>query len=252
MCENQVEIKKVEKKVEPVKKMVKPKVKLGPLVYKWSEAEAFTNDQWGPIYQKLLQAKATGKKLQIVGPYYSDEKNNTTFANLGLARAEEVKKMFIDKVDPKLILTSGKLIRTGAMDAKKTPFDGVKYLSWIVSNKNVKEINGKTLIYFPSNSSKEITNKDILNYLNDLTEQLKDNKNWDIQITGHTDTDGDEKSNYNLGLKRAKKIRTKLISKGIDGDRIRATSKGEIQPIAPNNTNAGKQKNRRVEIQIMK
>ncbi len=252
MCQTQV---KTEKVTPPPKPEIKPKkqvAKLGPLVYKWSEVNPITNDLWSNQMKKILAGKADGKKLQITAPYYADEKNNTKFANLGLARAEEVRRKYFRDIDPKLILTRGKLISSGAVKARQTPFDGWQYIKWVINNDNVKEIDGKIMIYFPTNSTKEISNKHILDYLNDLAKEMKLHPEWDLQITGHTDSDGDESANYKLGLGRAKKIKAKLVSKGVEASRIRATSKGENQPIASNKTKEGKQKNRRVEVQIMK
>jgi outer membrane protein OmpA-like peptidoglycan-associated protein len=68
-----------------------------------------------------------------------------------------------------------------------------------------------------------------------------------IEISGHTDNAGNPATNKKLSEKRAQACREYLISKGIDGSRITAIGYGDERPIAPNDTEAGRQQNRRIE-----
>jgi outer membrane protein OmpA-like peptidoglycan-associated protein len=68
-----------------------------------------------------------------------------------------------------------------------------------------------------------------------------------IELSGHTDNVGNPKKNLNLSEDRANAVRDYLISKGIDGSRIIAVGYGEQRPIASNNTEEGRQLNRRTE-----
>lgn len=68
-----------------------------------------------------------------------------------------------------------------------------------------------------------------------------------IQISGHTDNVGNPKTNKALSLKRAQACRDYLISTGIDGSRIEAVGYGDERPVAPNDTEEGRQQNRRIE-----
>ncbi len=72
--------------------------------------------------------------------------------------------------------------------------------------------------------------------------------NKSVALTGHTDSSGSADFNKELSQLRADYIRDVLISKGISPERITAIGYGESQPIASNQTNAGRQKNRRIEI----
>ena len=72
-----------------------------------------------------------------------------------------------------------------------------------------------------------------------------------IRIEGHTDSSGSDKFNLDLSQKRADAVRDLLVEYGIDATRIEATGMGETLPIADNNTEAGKAKNRRVDIIIL-
>lgn len=73
-----------------------------------------------------------------------------------------------------------------------------------------------------------------------------------IRIEGHTDSTGS--ADYNLGLsrRRADSVRELLVSRGIEADRITVEGMGEAYPVAPNDTAAGRQQNRRVEIVLLK
>lgn len=72
-----------------------------------------------------------------------------------------------------------------------------------------------------------------------------------IEVAGHTDNQGDAKFNKELSQKRADAVRKYLVGKGIAEARLRATGYGQEKPISENDTNAGKQKNRRVEFNIL-
>ena len=67
-------------------------------------------------------------------------------------------------------------------------------------------------------------------------------------MTGHTDDVGDEEANLWFGQQRANNVRQYLISQGIDADKVKATSKGESNPIVPNTSEENRAKNRRIEI----
>lgn len=69
-----------------------------------------------------------------------------------------------------------------------------------------------------------------------------------INIEAHTDNVGSRPGNTALGLDRAKAVREFLINQGISADRITVSSAGGDNPIAPNNTALGRQRNRRIVI----
>ena len=87
--------------------------------------------------------------------------------------------------------------------------------------------------------------------LNDLVEFLQRKSDQKIEIGGHTDNVGSEAKNKILSLERAKSIVAYLVSKGIDPARLTAKGYGSMEPIEENTTEAGRQKNRRSEVQIL-
>lgn len=72
--------------------------------------------------------------------------------------------------------------------------------------------------------------------------------NVNIEVAGHTDSRGSDEYNMNLSQQRAEAVRNYLISKGIAADRLTAKGYGESQPVADNETDEGRFKNRRVEL----
>jgi outer membrane protein OmpA-like peptidoglycan-associated protein len=80
-----------------------------------------------------------------------------------------------------------------------------------------------------------------------VVEFMVHKKNARVEISGHTDNVGDAKANKTLSEKRAQACRNYLVSKGIDKKRLDAIGFGDERPIAPNDTDEGRQKNRRIE-----
>ncbi len=84
-----------------------------------------------------------------------------------------------------------------------------------------------------------------------ITQILKDNKQLRIRIEGHTDNNGKKDELLELSEKRAKMIKDFLTHNGIDETRIETIGYGDARPIASNDTEETRQKNRRVEIKIV-
>jgi len=79
-------------------------------------------------------------------------------------------------------------------------------------------------------------------------DQLKRCPNIPMDIDGHTDSVGPENYNQGLGQRRAEAVRSYLVSKGVSAGRLAARSYGETRPVASNDTDEGRQTNRRVEL----
>ncbi|MEM1320178.1 MAG: OmpA family protein [Bacteroidota bacterium] len=86
-------------------------------------------------------------------------------------------------------------------------------------------------------------------YADSVSTYLKLNTNKKLTIIGHTDSDGNDFYNNDLGLDRAKAARQYFYNLGVNAE-INVGTKGEKEPVAPNDTPENKQKNRRVNIII--
>jgi outer membrane protein OmpA-like peptidoglycan-associated protein len=86
--------------------------------------------------------------------------------------------------------------------------------------------------------------------LRNLASSLDKYPNTDLLIVGHTDSVGRDTYNQTLSERRARATAAYLASQGVNNVRLRASGRGETEPVEPNGTEAGRQKNRRVEVAI--
>jgi len=87
--------------------------------------------------------------------------------------------------------------------------------------------------------------------IGDLSDQLKANKDLRIKILGHTDNVGSDANNQKLSEARAKSVYEALIAKGVPASKLAYEGRGESQPIADNDTDEGRQRNRRTEFVVV-
>ena len=119
-------------------------------------------------------------------------------------------------------------IEAAAQEILKTAFDDLEF------------IPGSAVIKDGSNNS-----------LNDLAGLMLKKPEWKIQISGHTDNVGNDQTNLILSKKRAESVKAYLVSKNVPADRVKTLFFGKTKPIASNDTEEGRQKNRRVEMKII-
>ena len=86
--------------------------------------------------------------------------------------------------------------------------------------------------------------------LNQFATSLNQNAVTTITIVGHTDSTGSDSINNPLSVDRAEAARDYLVSRGVARNRIATDGRGAREPIADNNTQQGRDKNRRVEIYV--
>jgi len=86
--------------------------------------------------------------------------------------------------------------------------------------------------------------------LRELAGSLEKYPNTDLMIVGHTDQLGSVAYNQSLSERRARSAAIYLVTQGVDGARIVTRGLGETEPVATNETEAGRQANRRVEVAI--
>lgn len=86
--------------------------------------------------------------------------------------------------------------------------------------------------------------------LNELAVILRNNSNYKLHLEGHTDNKGDAKKNLDLSKKRAAAVEKYLEGKGVPKDQITSEGYGDTKPKDTNDTEAGRAKNRRVEMNV--
>ena len=97
----------------------------------------------------------------------------------------------------------------------------------------------------------DVIRSDAAQNLRSLASSLAKYPNTDLLIVGHTDAVGTSEYNQMLSQRRATAAANYLASQGVSSARLQAVGRGETEPIASNDTEAGRQANRRVEIAIV-
>lgn len=104
-------------------------------------------------------------------------------------------------------------------------------------------------LHFATNKTRILSRSE--QALQELYMYLARNPQVRIKIVGHTDSVGKDEANQKLSDGRANEVMKDLIERGIAPDRLQAEGRGETQPIDTNDTEEGRQNNRRVEIEIL-
>jgi outer membrane protein OmpA-like peptidoglycan-associated protein len=87
--------------------------------------------------------------------------------------------------------------------------------------------------------------------LDNLVEAMKKKAGMQVLLAGHTDNVGKTDENLSLSQKRAQIVAEYLSSKGISTSRLQAKGYGDAQPLAANDSDANREKNRRTEFRVV-
>ena len=107
-------------------------------------------------------------------------------------------------------------------------------------------------IFFDSDQQTFRITDEINRYIDDIVAYLKAHENQKVELIGHSDNTGNAENNVILSRNRAESLKERLIKYDIHADQIIVKGVGHTQPIASNDTEEGKSKNRRVSIQLIK
>ncbi|MEA1916196.1 MAG: OmpA family protein [Campylobacterota bacterium] len=106
------------------------------------------------------------------------------------------------------------------------------------------------LINFENNSY--IIEEDSFAIIEEFANFLKENDVYSVEIVGYTSSIGDDEYNMKLSQQRAEAVSNALIQYGVSSDRLESIGKGEADPIATNESEDGRAKNRRIEAKFSK
>ncbi|MDO5655692.1 MAG: OmpA family protein [Flavobacteriaceae bacterium] len=128
--------------------------------------------------------------------------------------------------------------------------DFVQTISIIPSEQIQKELieKGKAVLHIHFDTNKASLKDDGKKAVAEITKVLQNNPSLKIEIQGHTDNSGSVAHNHQLSENRAKTVLNELILEGIDANRLESKDLGDTKPIATNDNEEGKAKNRRVEL----
>ncbi|RYF73447.1 MAG: flagellar motor protein MotB [Cytophagaceae bacterium] len=230
-----------------------------------------------------LKANPT-RTLGIDGYYRADEQNSSTYPNLGVARAEDIKAQLVKlgipatQLTTKGILVSDATTDTMPYNAKGDSLYGGLAFAFTgggtetapapvaevdttakVMLKTEEALAGAQKftslfkpidLYFKLGESSYIQTKDTKKFFAEAEKYLKDNKDKKLLLTGHTDNAGPDGVNMELSKARAATVKSRLRKAGIAADQITVEAKGETQPKVSNETLAGRKANRRVTVVV--
>jgi outer membrane protein OmpA-like peptidoglycan-associated protein len=117
-------------------------------------------------------------------------------------------------------------------------------------SEKTKKLFEKALTGIQFETGKSVIKKASYSILDQVVQVMNENPSYDLEIHGHTDSQGDDAKNQKLSEDRAAAVRTYLIGKGIADKRLQSFGHGETMPVADNATAAGRAKNRRVEFKV--
>jgi outer membrane protein OmpA-like peptidoglycan-associated protein len=209
--------------------------------FNWNESKPLFLKKWPGMRDSIALLVDATHHLEIAGFTCSEEVDS-----VGYERAKKLRETFTELPDSVITLLTREVLCDSTH--MSLPFEGAEF-NIRLRSKQIQEVDNKTYIYFPSNSTQKLNSNDIEAYLDNVAKRVITSSEQ-IILTGNTDDQGDANANTKLGQGRANIIRDYLISKGVSKDKITAKSAGESDPIDTNKTAEGRQKNRRTELQI--
>ncbi len=228
----------------------------GVIQFNANSLSAITGAGWETYRDSIANLIKAGKRLEITGFYASSETNNSSFANLGIARADSIKKIFLAQAQG---IPSSRISLVGAINESLAGATGAFSASDFKLLDTIATLSAKggvvisdsnnMIIYFPTGSSAKEANPEIDKFLTSLSEKLKSNGQAAV-ITGHTDNVGNPSKNLELSRSRAEEVKKILSEKGADATKLKAEGKGDQEPVGDNATAAGRSQNRRVQIHL--
>jgi len=187
-----------------------------------------------------------------INSLYSPKENILT-PNIGIQRGNEISKLLVDAGIQKEKIVIKSIIKDILFNENDGFNNSIYFTFKPLDKARVDLLKNSTpdvrIVYPKFSDSGILVNKDLKTLLSELIVYFNNNPSNKIEVIGHTDNIGNSMDNYNIGLKYAKQVRWYLISKGdFNGKLLKASSKGESEPIDDNNTNRGRTANRRIEI----
>jgi OmpA-OmpF porin, OOP family len=193
------------------------------------------------------------RSIVVNGIYGEKEQNTSISPNLGIARAQSIKKYLEDLgcAEKQIGITSSMVL----LSTDSLMIGGAQY-SFIDTPKGetdaedlAKKLTGKTItLYFETNANTLTLSDEQRAFFGDLIAYLNKNPKAQISVTGHTDNKGNEDMNTRLSQDRATFVKKYLSDNNINEAQIVPAGKGSKSPIADNAAPEGRAKNRRVEV----
>lgn len=197
------------------------------------------------------------KKVIITGNFSSVEINGSKWPDLGIARAEDIKRYFVEHGLPAdMFITKGELqddiqfspdsLKGGIGFAFSDVIPVIE--NTLAEGQKYESIFKPLDLYFNTGSMEYIKTADNQKFVKEAKTYLAANKGKKLLLTGNTDNTGSEAINVVLSKKRADQVKLELIKAGLPEAQLETNSKGQTLPKESNDTMEGRAANRRVAV----
>lgn len=204
----------------------------------------------------LAQMQDSSQVLEVTGYYYDSETAPEGYANMGLARADQLIQLlapFIstDRMRPiARKVDDGEDIGDAYFLAGDTRWVAGEDQEETETTEVVALSANEAIILFPRASVEEVREQSVLDYLDELAEHLK-NSTDQVIITGHASKTGDPAINMRLSRKRAERVQQMLLDRGVPAAQISTDYKGDTELRDPGDSDAAHRRNRRAELKVV-
>jgi outer membrane protein OmpA-like peptidoglycan-associated protein len=224
----------------------------GEPLFLWNADKPVADNNFAAWKERLLKSSGQGDTLLITGWYRAAETAAAGAENLGLARAMALKAMMQPEVPDSRFRLAAMTVTDSLRDGGPAmPSASFSWIKMILKKEEgaIIESDKDVTFLFPFNSTEKDDNPEVDAYLKKLVDKHKATKATFV-VVGHTDDVGSPERNNQLGMGRAKAIAKILENNGIAAGRIQVLSKGETEPVAGNDSENGRQQNRRVVLTV--
>ena len=232
-------------------------------------AKKFRGERTWDIYSFTMPPRAKPEKVMLVkGEVKNKEGEPVSNAEVELKYTEsgEVEKVKVNEDDG----TYATIMKVGTKEdvVLSVKGDDIAFNTRVIAHKEdtvppvVVKLDMKTEtlegdkpfaindIQYGSNKAELMESSFII--LKEFAQFLNEHPNMEVEIRGHTDASGSDQANLALSMERAFEVMNFLAKNGVDGKRLSAKGFGETMPIASNDTEDGRSKNRRTEFFVKK
>lgn len=248
-----------------------PLLKKDKLVLSIDDSTTYAGDGYAIDFVKLLINPKPYKNIGPLKVFVRNTANQEPIKNaiirvpeFGEVKTDADGRARIDDIYAGLVIADfsarGFISKTQSFDVIANE-DVNEYEVWLDPLENIKvEIEGKTLMEGESlvlnNIQFKVASAELLkegkSELDKVVNVMKQYPKIEVELSGHTSSEGDAKMNKELSLKRVESSRKYLSDNGISEDRISVVGYGPDKPIAPNDTEQNRILNRRVELKIIR
>lgn len=219
------------------------------LASKWDTTGIYTSTDFTSFRDSLFSRRGAGEILEIIGFYYEGEAAPPDYGSLGMARAAQIRQLHFPELPDDQVKLSARPFP--AKPEARSGYFPAGILNWNQSANSAKEdvevLDDRIVVRFPYKSVERVYNQAVDDYLKKLAPQLIESGDQ-VRLTGHTDNIGGDAYNQRLGQQRAAAMKAILVGYGVPAEQISTESKGKKLPVDTNETEEGRQNNRRVEL----